>query len=212
MILKPFYNPPSLIKLMFKNFIWNSFSEKIVLTFDDGPNPDTTEIILQSLAMHKIKGIFFCVGNNIDKYESLTQEILSEGHEIGNHMWNHSVITKMDWNSVEQEINKTNSLLQNKFSYKCTYFRPPHGRFNLKFYREYSRKTRIVMWSLLTFDYKNDFNIVKFGVQKYIRNNSIVVMHDSIKSKKIISDSINYLVEQVMKNNFSFGVPKSCLR
>ena len=71
---------------------------------------------------------------------------------------------------------------------------------------------KAVMWSLLTYDYKNDFNIVKFAVRKYLEKNSIIVLHDSLKSKNIILESINYIVEESSRRGFQIGVPAECLK
>ncbi len=63
------------------------------------------------------------------------------------------------------------------------------------------------MWSLLTYDYKNDLNLVKFAVKNYLRKDSIIVLHDSLKSKDIILDSIKFIAEEVNNKNYEFGKP-----
>ena len=68
-----------------------------------------------------------------------------------------------------------------------------------------------VMWSLLTFDYKNDLSIVKFAVKKYLKNNSLIVLHDSLKSNNIILDSISLIAEEARNRNYEFGVAEECL-
>lgn len=80
-----------LIKRLFSNQIWDlpNTEKKIYLTFDDGPNPGTTEWILDVLKKHGIRATFFCLGDNIHKHPNLFQKILSEGHVIGNHTYNH---------------------------------------------------------------------------------------------------------------------------
>ncbi len=206
------YNPPHIIKSLFSDFQWESKKSKVLLTFDDGPNYKTTEIILKTLNDHGIKTIFFCVGENVEKYPTLVKEILSEGHEIGNHTFNHKRITTLNNIELEDTIGKFQTLLLGK-DYLVKFFRPPHGRFNFqtrKILEKYSLKN--VMWSLLTYDYKNNLNIVKFALSKYLLENSIVVLHDSDKSKSIIEDSIKLIVEEVQRKNFQMGIPSECLR
>jgi len=65
---------------------------------------------------------------------------------------------------------------------------------------------------LLTYDYKNDINIVKFALRKYLKSNSIIVLHDSNKSKDIIKDSINIIIEETNKKNYKIGTPSECLK
>ena len=67
------------------------------------------------------------------------------------------------------------------------------------------------MWSLLTYDYKNDLSIVKFAVEKYLNQNSIIVLHDNNKSKNIISDSISFIIDEARKRNYQFGETEECL-
>jgi hypothetical protein len=71
---------------------------------------------------------------------------------------------------------------------------------------------KCVMWSLLTYDYKNDFDVVKFAVSKYLRSNSIVVLHDNNKSKDVIKDSINFIADEAARKGYSIGEPIECLK
>lgn len=211
--LKYFYDPPKVIKIAFKNFIWNTSNSKILLTFDDGPIPETTEIILKCLNKNKINAVFFCVGNNVKNYPELCKNIISEGHLIGNHTFNHKKIINLNKKEIDEEIDSFNNLLNQKFNCKIRYFRPPHGKFNFstsKIMREKNLKN--IMWSLLSYDYKNDINLVKFVVNKYLQKNSIVVLHDSKKSKEIIEDSIKIIIDETYKKGFEIGKPDECLK
>lgn len=212
-MIKYLYNPPGLIKKIFHKWKWNTSNNKVLLTFDDGPIPETTPLILNALDKLNIKAAFFCVGNNIDKNPGLAKEILSCGHEIGNHSYNHKIITRLNRAAAVNEIKSFINLTEYKLDYKPKYFRPPHGRFNLMTSKIVTGLNQsVVMWSLLTYDYKNDFNLVKFAVTKFLKNNSIIVLHDSMKSKGIILDSINTIVEQAAENGFEIGEPAECLK
>lgn len=207
------YNPPTLFKEIFNEFYWGTTNNKILLTFDDGPIPECTEIILNTLSKNQLKALFFCVGDNVKKYPELVKSILSEGHTIGNHTFNHKRLQTLSKQEKFFQIKSFNELLENDFNYKVKYFRPPHGRFQLttnSLLNKFNLKN--VMWSLLTYDYKNNFELVKFAVTNFIKEDSIIVLHDSIKSKDIIRDSIEYIVEQASDKKFSFGEPSECLR
>ncbi len=211
--MKLSYNPPNLVKNVFSNFVWDSQVNKILITFDDGPNLGTTEIILKELDKNKIKSIFFCVGENLKKYTSLAKEVLSEGHLIGNHSHKHQKFTKQSKFDTISSLVTVQKIAEEKLNYKIKYVRPPHGRFNFstsKILRDIGLQN--VMWSLLTYDYKNDLNIVKFAVEKYLVNNSLIVLHDSNKSKEIIADSIKIIVEEAEKRNYQIGNPPECLK
>jgi len=210
--LKHLYTPPALIKKLFSGFIWESNNDKILLSFDDGPAIESTRIILKTLSEKKIKAAFFCVGKNVSENLSLTKEILDEGHLIGNHTFNHKRLTTINNRETNKEIDDFNILLKEKFNYDVIYFRPPYGRFTISTQKTLERKNmKCVMWSLLTEDYKNSFETVKFAVENYLRKNSIVVLHDNVKSKNIIKDSINFIIDEAYRKGFDFGSPAESL-
>ncbi len=205
------YNPPVIIKKIFPSFRWESQVEKILLTFDDGPVPGLTEKILKKLEEYNIKGLFFCVGSNVRKYPSLVQEIINEGHTIGNHTYNHTNLTSPDFNPIV-EIDGLNRFVYDKFGFEIRYFRPPHGRFNLYTNKILKERNMVnVMWSLLTYDFKGDLSKVKMSVSWCLHNNSIIVLHDNLKSGNILSESIDYITREVERKGFSFGEPVECL-
>ncbi len=210
--MKYLYDPPAILKNIFSSFIWNTACDKVLFTFDDGPNPITTEIILRELDRHKIKAAFFCVGINVKKNPTLIQMMNEQGHLIANHTFNHAILTHISDETAADEILNTNLIIENITGKRPDYFRPPHGRFKFntgKMLKKYGLKN--VMWSCLTFDYKNDINIVNFAIRKYLRHNSIVVLHDRIKNKEIITDSISFLVDEINRKGFEIGKPEECL-
>ena len=210
--MKYYYDPPCIVKKLFNDFFWNTSNKKVLLTFDDGPNPTTTEIILKKLSDANIKSLFFCVGENVQKYPGLVQQIKDEGHAFGNHTFNHKILNKISDEEKHYQISSVNKLFEEKFNIKLKYFRPPHGKFQLStssLLKEYDIKN--IMWSLLTYDYKNNISIVKFAIEKYLDHNSIIVLHDSNKSKNIISDSISIIVDEVRRRDYQFGEADECL-
>ena len=210
--MKYLYNPPLVLKKIFSDFSWDTSNGKILLTFDDGPNPGTTEIILKKLSEEKIKALFFCVGENVQKYPELVKEILKEGHSFGNHTLNHKILNKISDEEKDYQISSVNKIFRDQFDIKLKYFRPSHGKFQLSTHSLMKKHNlKNIMWSLLTYDYKNDLSIVKFAIEKYLKPNSIIVLHDSNKSKNIISDSISLIADEVRKRNYQFGEAEECL-
>lgn len=206
------YNPPYLIKKIFNQFKWETSNNKILLTFDDGPNPKTTENILHKLNEINIRAVFFCVGSNVDRYKSLAQQIIDDGHMIGNHTFNHKLLLKLNKNDTLKEISSFNSIMLRDLNYSVKYFRPPYGWFKFNT-NKLMKETELccVMWNLVTYDYHNNLERVKFAIDNYLQSNSIIVLHDSNKSADIIKESINYIVEKVEAHGFEFGVPEECL-
>ncbi len=212
-LLRYKYHPPYLLRKLFNDFIWETSNSKILLTFDDGPTEEVTEKILSVLRSNQLKTIFFCVGNNIRKHLELTEKILGDGHTIANHTMNHKMLTRMNKHESTEEINSFNNMMKEKFNYEVKYFRPPHGRFNLKTNDILNALyLKCVMWNLLTYDFENNFQKVKYSIDNYLNKNSIIVFHDSIKCVDIIEESLNYTIEQVSKKGFVFGEPEDCLK
>lgn len=210
--MKYLYDSPILLKKIFNDFYWNTNNGKVLLTFDDGPNPLTTELILKKLSDEKIKSLFFCVGENVQKYPELVQLLKNEGHSFGNHTFNHKILKTITDEEKKSQISSVNKIFEEKFNIKLKYFRPPHGKFQLStssLLKQHNLKN--VMWSLLTYDYKNDLSIVKFAIEKYLKHNSIIVLHDSNKSKNIIADSISLIADEARKRNYQFGEAHECL-
>lgn len=207
------YIPPIIIRKMYHNFIWQSSVHKILLTFDDGPDPLSTELILKTLSDLKIKGLFFCSGKNIQNFSSQAKMIIDEGHLIGNHSFYHKDLRYLTKSEIVDEIQSTNRIIKDRLNYNVEYFRPPFGRFPLNFSHAMSGlKMKVVMWSLLTMDYKNDLKYVKFATEKYLKQNSIIVLHDSQKSMKIIFEGIKFIADFASKKGYVFGEPEECLK
>ncbi len=211
--MKVKYTPPKIIQNLFKDFIWKSKCNKVLLSFDDGPNPNTTEVILEKLSEYECKAIFFCVGENIEKYADLATKIFEAGHVIGNHSQSHKDFVGADRIIIENEIKQCSDSLNKIVGNSPKYFRPPYGRFNLRTKNQISKyDMKNVMWTLLTYDYKNDLNIVTFAVQKYLSKDSIIVLHDSNKSKNIIAQAIDFIFEEAKRKGFEIGEPLECLK
>jgi peptidoglycan-N-acetylglucosamine deacetylase len=211
--LKYYYNPPSIVKILNRNFYWSTGNNKILLTFDDGPTEAATMKILSILRANHLKTVFFCVGNNIKNQPALAERILSDGHIIANHTMNHKLLTKMSSEESIVELSTFNKLMKDKFNYNVKYFRPAHGRFNFKtngILKELNLEC--VMWNLLTYDYENNIEKVKYAIDNYLNENSILVFHDSIKCGDIIEEALNYTIEQADKMDLKFGEPEDCLK
>ena len=168
----------------------------VYLTFDDGPIPESTPFILQTLREFGIKATFFMVGDNVRKYPELYEQIVKEGHQVGNHTHNHISGFRNSLHDYCYNVEKANAYIHS------TLMRPPHGWMRMVQYAWLCRKYKIVMWDLVTRDYsklmtaEDIFNNVK----RYARNGSIITFHDSLKSiEKLhyaLPESIKWLKEQ----------------
>ncbi len=157
-------------------------SEKLLfLTFDDGPDPESTPKLLDILKKYTIAAIFFCNGKTAEKYPEIIEQIKSQGHLIGNHGYNHlngwRTSTEKYFSDVEYAAGFTSSDL----------FRPPYGRLSLGQYRRMREKYRIMFWDIMPYDFDISFGVSNSLVilRKKIRPGSIIVFHDTPESNML---------------------------
>lgn len=195
--------PPEFVRhLLYKESVWriDSTEKKVYLTFDDGPIPQATPWILETLREYNIKATFFCVGDNVRKYPELFANILSEGHSVGNHTFNHIQAFKVSSQHYFNNINKGDQLINSNL------FRPPHGQLR-KIHAMILRRTRrIIMWDVVTRDYSKKLTAqdVFENVRKYARNGSIIVFHDSLKSIDKLKTALPQSIEWLKSQGYSF--------
>lgn len=179
------------VKTIFPNYLWEipNNEKKVYLTFDDGPIPEITEWTLEQLKKNNAKATFFCIGDNIQKHPSIFQKIIENGHEVGNHTFNHL----KGWEtSLEDYIENTKKCSQTMANCQlntehCRLFRPPYGKIKpsqAKALRKLGYK--IIMWDVISMDFDQTISPEKCldNVLKNIESGSIIVFHDSVKAWK----------------------------
>ncbi len=174
--------PPKIASVIFKDVIWQmpKISQKVYLTFDDGPTPDVTSWVIYILEKYNAKATFFCVGNNADKYPEIIKEIIKSGHAIGNHTNNHLNGWKTNNDNYFSDIEIANKLLD------ANIFRPPYGRIKPSQIKYLKKYYKIIMWNVLSGDYDKKLS-PKQCIDNVINNieaGAIIVFHDSRKSEK----------------------------
>lgn len=154
--------------------------KNIYLTFDDGPVPEVTPIVLDLLEEYDAKATFFCVGDNVRKHLDIYNEIIKRGHKVGNHTFHHI----KGWNTKDEDyyadIQSTNDLIHSNL------FRPPYGRITPKQHYHLKKEYRIILWSVISYDYNRLLTPRRVwrNVRNSVTNNDIVLFHDSIKAKE----------------------------
>ncbi|MGI9532732.1 polysaccharide deacetylase family protein [Lutimonas sp.] len=201
---------PRLVQKFFYNYSWRikTDQKEIYLTFDDGPVPDFTPWVLDTLDKFDAKATFFCVGENIQKYPQIYQKIKDGDHSIGNHTFNHLQGWKTPTSKYVKNILKADSYLQNETGTSGQkLFRPPHGRIRplqAKILRKKGYK--IIMWDVLSGDFDQGLNKKECleHTIKNISNGSIVVFHDSDKSFKNLDYVLPKVLEHFSSRGFNF--------
>ncbi|MDP5081935.1 MAG: polysaccharide deacetylase family protein [Winogradskyella sp.] len=201
---------PGFVKTLFPNFVWNIHTDKkeLYLTFDDGPIPEITEWVLQLLKDFNAKATFFCIGNNIEKYPDVFQQIINEGHVIGNHTYNHLKGWEHKEKVYTKDVLKTEAIIQNALSEKSrNLFRPPYGKFKNKQSKALlTLGYKIILWDVLSYDWDKSVpeNACLNNIIAAAKEGSIVVFHDSIKASKNLKYVLPKVLEYFRDKGFTF--------
>jgi peptidoglycan/xylan/chitin deacetylase (PgdA/CDA1 family) len=196
---------PLLLKWYYPSLTWHkSRAEKaIYLTFDDGPIPDVTEFVLKTLKDQQVKATFFCIGDNIRKHPHIFQQLLDEGHQVGNHTYNHLKGWKTDDATYLENFEQCQQLTASNL------FRPPYGRIKksqIGKIRARYPEMKIIMWDVLSGDF--DLNLSPescyHNVDKYVENGSIIVFHDSLKAFERLQYALPRTIASLKAKGYRF--------
>lgn len=181
-----------------RSFLLNGPRNKrrIALTFDDAPDPRVTPAILDILAKYEVRATFFIVGNRAAKNPTLVKRIHKEGHIIGNHSYDHAVLSKLSLTNYRKQIEGTDSIIRNIVGYSPHFIRPPYGE-TLPHQVKWSKQAgfTIVNWDVDSVDWKNnpsDTRIIK-NIKNTLQPGSIVLQHAGGGRGQSFAGTINAL-------------------
>lgn len=154
---------------------------EIAITFDDGPHPKLTPMLLDMLKERGIKATFFLVGKNAADYPEIVQRIVAEGHEVANHSWSHPQLTKLGADALNAEITQTNNAIHQATGIKTTIMRPPYGATNASITKRLNEEfgLTVIMWSVDPLDWKirNSAHVTKY-ITENTTPGAIILAHD----------------------------------
>ncbi len=192
-----------LLDALTKNLVWSikTTKKEVFLTFDDGPIPEVTPWVLETLKQYDAKATFFCVGDNVKKHPDIYRMIVDQGHKVGNHTMNHF----NGWTNFNktyfENIEKCNAMIHSNL------FRPPYGKIKPSQISHLKNDYRIIMWDVLTKDYDasvtGEYCFEK--VKKNCKPGSIIVFHDSIKAEKRLRKALPKSLEYLKQEGYTFS-------
>jgi peptidoglycan-N-acetylglucosamine deacetylase len=196
---------PWFLRYWYGEAIWKMPGEgkNVYLSFDDGPHPEITPWVLEQLSRYQAKAVFFCIGNNVERYPQHFQEIIQQGHAVGNHTFSHVNGWKTSTEEYIDQIAKAAALIPSQL------FRPPYGRITrkqLKAIKTAFPPMKTIMWDVLSgdFDTNIDANQCITNVLDNVTNGSVIVFHDSEKAFPRLEKTLPVVLEELNKKNFSF--------
>ncbi len=195
--------PPQIVRALTPDGIFRipSGDERCVyLTFDDGPIPEVTPWVLDVLDRYDVKATFFMVGDNVRKYPEIYEEVRRRGHRVGNHTMHHIQGVKTRTRGYLRDVEEARQLIDSDL------FRPPHGWLRPRQARILASRYKIIMYDLVTRDYSKwmDAAGVVRNVKRYARPGSIIVFHDSLKSRDKLTTALAESIEWLKEQGYSF--------
>lgn len=175
-------------------------TRRIALTFDDGPHPYYTDLLLDGLAERGVKATFFLLGENIEGREDVIRRMSEEGHLIGNHTFYHVDINSLSMEEACAEIRDTSEAIRAITGQQVEYVRPPYGNWNKEL--ECQVMMIPVFWTLDTLDWKvkNTDRIVR-EVLEDVEENDVILMHDSYRTTV---EAALRIVDELQKEGYEF--------
>ena len=162
---------------LYKAYFEKKNRKVVALTFDDGPNPATTNQALDTLSKYGIKATFFVLGKNVSGNEGILKRMKADGHVIGNHSWSHPVLSKLSLDDAKKQITDTEDALTKVLGSSSKLMRPPYGAITDDIRN--SLDLSFIMWNVDSLDWKskNEAAILT-EIQREVKNGSIILMHD----------------------------------
>ena len=194
-------------RLVFPTLIWKVNSEFVYLTFDDGPDPTATPIVLDCLDAEGVKGTFFLTGTNVIEYPEIVRDISKRGHAIGLHSFTHSRRPALSKRHSAEEIVSTREAIAATGVTPAQMFRPPYGFFTwntLSAARELQH--RIIMWTTLSGDFHQswkDTRIVSTSLSRLVQG-AILVFHDNLSTRPRVGRVLREVILRVKDRGFAF--------
>jgi peptidoglycan-N-acetylglucosamine deacetylase len=193
---------PAFLRMFYPSLLWQmpEGNKRLYLTFDDGPNPEVTPVVLDLLKSYSAHATFFCVGDNVRKYPETYQQVLSHGHLTGNHSYNHLNGWKTSLNTYYENVVSTKQYIDSEW------FRPPYGRITPSQIQALKKEFKIVMWSVLSYDFDAETSKEQCinNVLTNLNDGAIIVFHDSRKAVKNMIPALEATLKEGIARGFSF--------
>lgn len=153
----------------------------VSITFDDGPHPTNTPILLDILKARRIRATFYVIGQNVARYPDLVKRIVDEGHELGNHTWNHPRLTSLGEAGVLSQLDRTSEAIYKAVKKVPVTMRPPYGLLHPSQARMIHAKRAMVTtrWDVDPRDWQRPGpSVVANRIVSASHNGSIILAHD----------------------------------
>jgi peptidoglycan/xylan/chitin deacetylase (PgdA/CDA1 family) len=162
-----------------RSLIRTKEGNKVYLTFDDGPHPENTPKILDTLSVYNAKATFFVQGEHVLRYPTVARRIVEEGHTIAGHSWSHQRLPLLDFRSAWSEYKQTQQAIFDVTGVETTLYRPPYGWVTIPMLLYAALGSmKLVLWSVDTDDDRSRSVKVILTRTRLVSGGDIVLCHD----------------------------------
>lgn len=155
--------------------------KKVAITFDDGPNPDYTGLLLDGLKERGVSATFFLLGKEVERYPKIVKEIYQDGHLIGTHSYEHVNLSNLNDSAAIEQVDKTNTAIYKITGEYPEYIRPPFGCWKCNL--DYETKMIEVLWDVDPLDWKtSNSDVIAKRVIDQVKEDDIILLHDASES------------------------------
>jgi len=206
-------NHPGLSWLVESTCSFPTEEKVLYLTFDDGPDPIITPVLLKVLDQYQIKATFFVNGNKVERSPEVARKIVEAGHLLGNHSYQHENMIFKSFDYIEQDLLKTDSLIRQVGQVPISYYRPPYGRSFVNLPRVLKAHNRTILnWSIAPVaQYEEPFpkEKVLHEILDNLSPGAIILLHDGYTG--LDAQSLAEMVEQLILESRAKGYRISSL-
>ncbi|OPA74797.1 chitooligosaccharide deacetylase [Paenibacillus selenitireducens] len=186
----------------------SSQSRKIALTFDDVPDAFTNKV-LDTLKKYNVKATFFIVGYKAEAHPEIVRRMVREGHLVGNHSYNHPLLTKIPMAKFERQILRTDAILYRIVGYHPKFIRPPYGEINEQQVRWAGRQGYIIVnWNVDSQDWRGlSASKVSKNILSTTKPGSIILQHAGGNEGGALNgtlEALPYIIERLERQNYQF--------
>ncbi len=176
----------------------------VAVTFDDGPSPQYTPMILKVLSQYHAHGTFFVLGHEAQRFPQLVSEITRQGSVIANHGWNHLNLHRMGALSLWNDAAKTTHYIESLGGHVAPFYRPPYGMISAALLKTFSEHGyTVVLWSIDTRDWaRPGVGSIVNKVATQVKPGSIILLHDGGGNRSQTLTALNAILEQLTQMGY----------
>ncbi|MET8583652.1 polysaccharide deacetylase family protein [Streptomyces collinus] len=182
---------------------------RMMLTYDDGPNPAYTPHILDTLAKYRVRAMFFVCGECVVDNKELLARMADEGHVVGNHTWTHPLLTSLGRGEIRSEMERTSDVIEDAYGERPQWFRAPYGAWNRAAFQLGAEMGMEPMaWTVDTTDWETPgTGIIVDRVESGAAPGVVVLSHDAGGDRSQSVHAIREYLPYLLDSGYQLTVP-----